>query len=45
MTSFRNPVVFGEPGADHGDPFVIKYLDAFYLYHSGATAGRPFRRR
>ena len=25
---------------DHGDPFVIKYLDAFYLYHSGETTGR-----
>ena len=39
-TTFRNPVIAGEPGSDHGDPFVIKYLDAFYLYHSGETTGR-----
>lgn len=39
-TTFRNPVIAGEQGRDHGDPFVIKYLDAFYLYHSGETAGR-----
>ena len=37
---FRNPVIAGEPGAHHGDPFIIKYLDAYYLYHSGETAGR-----
>ena len=35
----RNPVIDGEQG-DHGDPFVIKYLESFYLYHSGETAGR-----
>ena len=33
-------MIAGEPGADHGDPFVIKYLDSFYLYHTGATHGR-----
>jgi hypothetical protein len=33
-------VVAGAPGDDHGDPFIIKFLDAFYLYHTGATAGR-----
>ena len=38
--TFRNPVIAGGPGTDHGDPFAIKYLDAFYLYHSGETAGR-----
>ncbi|MDQ3778010.1 MAG: glycoside hydrolase family 43 protein [Actinomycetota bacterium] len=38
--SFRNPVIAGPPGEDHGDPFVVKYLDAYYLYHSGETAGR-----
>ena len=38
--TFRNPVLAGEPGADHGDPFIIKYLDTYYLYHSGETAGR-----
>jgi GH43 family beta-xylosidase len=37
---FRNPVISGAAGEDHGDPFVIKYLDSFYLYHSGETAGR-----
>ena len=38
--SFRNPVIHGGAGEDHGDPFVLKYLDSFYLYHSGETAGR-----
>ena len=39
-STFRNPVISGAPGEDHGDPFVIRYLDSFYLYHSGETAGR-----
>ena len=38
--TFRNPVITGAAGEDHGDPFIIKYLDAFYLYHTGDTAGR-----
>jgi GH43 family beta-xylosidase len=38
--TFRNPVIAQPVGGDHGDPFVIKYLDAYYLYHSGETAGR-----
>ncbi len=38
--TFRNPVISGMPGEDHGDPFVIKYLDSFYLYHTGETSGR-----
>ncbi|MFL5966070.1 MAG: glycoside hydrolase family 43 protein [Gaiellaceae bacterium] len=38
--TFTNPVISGAPGEDHGDPFIIKYLDAFYLYHTGDTAGR-----
>jgi GH43 family beta-xylosidase len=38
--TFRNPVIAGAPGEDHGDPFIIKFLDAFYLYHTGDTAGR-----
>ena len=38
--TYVNPVIAGAPGDDHGDPFVIKYLDSFYLYHSGETAGR-----
>ena len=37
---FRNPVISGEPGEDHGDPFVIKYLDSYFLYHTGETSGR-----
>jgi GH43 family beta-xylosidase len=40
MAGFRNPVIAGAPGDDHGDPFVLRYLDAFYLYHSGETWGR-----
>jgi GH43 family beta-xylosidase len=40
VTSFRNPVISGSPGSDHGDPFIIKYLDSFYLYHTGETHGR-----
>ncbi len=40
VRTFVNPVITGAPGEDHGDPFVIKYLDDFYLYHSGETAGR-----
>ena len=38
--TFTNPVIAGAPGEDHGDPFIIKYLDAFYLYHTGDTSGR-----
>jgi GH43 family beta-xylosidase len=38
--TFRNPVVSGGPAEDHGDPFVIRFLDWFYLYHSGETYGR-----
>ena len=38
--TFRNPVIAGAPGEDHGDPFIIKYLDSFYLYHTGETSGR-----
>ncbi|HHV43249.1 MAG TPA: family 43 glycosylhydrolase [Firmicutes bacterium] len=33
---FRNPVI-SQPGADHGDPFVINYLGRYYLYHTGRT--------
>ena len=38
--TFRNPVITGGPGDDHGDPFAIKYLDEFFLYHTGETSGR-----
>ena len=40
--TFTNPVIAGPPGEDHGDPFIIKYLDAFYLYHSGETSDLAF---
>ena len=33
-------MIRGAPGDDHGDPFIIKYLDSFYLYHTGETYGR-----
>ena len=39
-TTFRNPVISGAVGDDHGDPFIIRYLDSFYLYHTGETSGR-----
>ena len=32
---FRNPVVMDDHGMDHGDPFVLHYLDTYYLYHTG----------
>jgi beta-xylosidase len=38
--TFRNPVITGAHAEDHGDPFAIKFLDWFYLYHSGETYGR-----
>jgi len=38
--TFVNPVINGAVGDDHGDPFIIKYLDSFFLYHTGDTAGR-----
>jgi GH43 family beta-xylosidase len=37
--TFTNPVLNGTD-ADHGDPFVIRYLESFYLYHTGETSGR-----
>ena len=33
-------MIAGTPGDDHGDPFIIKYLGSFYLYHTGETYGR-----
>ncbi|MFL5929138.1 MAG: glycoside hydrolase family 43 protein [Gaiellaceae bacterium] len=38
--TLRNPVIAGAPGDDHGDPFVIRYLDSYFLYHTGDTSGR-----
>lgn len=32
---FRNPVITDNEGADHGDPFVMKHLETYYLYHTG----------
>jgi GH43 family beta-xylosidase len=40
MRAFTNPVLGGGDRVDHGDPMVAKYLDTFYLYHSGETSGR-----
>jgi GH43 family beta-xylosidase len=31
---FRNPVVTDEAGGDHGDPFVLRHLDSYFLYHT-----------
>jgi len=38
--TFRNPVIRGAAGDDHGDPFIVKYLDSYFLYHTGETSGR-----
>ncbi len=32
--SFTNPVITGPHGRDHGDPFVLRYLDEYFLYHT-----------
>ena len=32
--SFTNPVIGGTLGRDHGDPFVLRYLDEYFLYHT-----------
>ncbi len=32
---FRNPIITDNEGADHGDPFVLKHGDTYYLYHTG----------
>lgn len=32
---FRNPVLSDDAGRDHGDPFVLRYLGTYYLYHTG----------
>jgi GH43 family beta-xylosidase len=38
--SFQNPIIRGAPGDDHGDPFIVRYLDSYFLYHTGETSGR-----
>jgi GH43 family beta-xylosidase len=32
---FQNPIITDTVGMDHGDPFVLRYLDTYYLYHTG----------
>src|SRR4028119_1135722 len=32
--TFTNPVISGARGRDHGDPFVLRYLDEYFLYHT-----------
>jgi len=32
--TFVNPVITDDRGADHGDPFVIRYLGEYFLYHT-----------
>lgn len=32
---FRNPVIDEGRGEDHGDPFVLRWADGYYLYHTG----------
>ena len=34
MRGFRNPVIAGAEGSDHGDPFVLRHLDRYYLFHT-----------
>jgi GH43 family beta-xylosidase len=31
---FTNPVVADDDGRDHGDPFVLRHLDQYFLYHT-----------
>ena len=32
--TFTNPVITDTHGRDHGDPFVLRYLDEYFLYHT-----------
>ncbi|MBE2319431.1 glycoside hydrolase family 43 protein [Solirubrobacter sp. CPCC 204708] len=32
--TFVNPVITDDRGADHGDPFVIRHLGEYFLYHT-----------
>ncbi len=34
-------MVAGAPGADHGDPFVLRHLDAYYLFHTTDDGRSP----
>lgn len=40
QSHFSNPVFAGATGEDHGDPFILRYLDEYFLYHTGNTTGR-----
>jgi beta-xylosidase len=33
-THFTNPVISDGAGRDHGDPFVLRHLDRYYLFHT-----------
>lgn len=39
MAPFRNPVLTDDEGIDRGDPFVLRYLDRYYLYHTSENRG------
>ena len=32
--TLTNPVISGDSGRDHGDPFVLRHLDEYFLYHT-----------
>src|SRR3712207_1011128 len=32
--TLTNPVITGAHGRDHGDPFVLRHLDEYFLYHT-----------
>lgn len=34
-SDFCNPVIGDQDGRDHGDPFVLAFQNAYYLYHTG----------
>jgi len=34
MVEFTNPVISDDGGRDHGDPFVLRHLDRYYLFHT-----------
>jgi len=39
--AFTNPVLAGAPGKDHGDPFVLRHLDEYFLYHTTDDGDSP----
>jgi len=38
--TFVNPVIAGDLAHDHGDPFVLRHRDEYFLYHTGSTGSR-----